>query len=71
LTDRAAEAAPLPFAQAKMQRCVARGQKGYLPSGAGAVWIRGEGNKDEDELLTDTRARSVSERKGVAGLRVG
>jgi hypothetical protein len=82
-----------------MQRCAARGQKGYLPSGAGfdsrvrshrslgvragrtgrasrpvharprrglpgAVWIRGEGNKDEDELLTDTRARSVGERKG-------
>jgi hypothetical protein len=30
----------------------------------GAVRIRGEGNKDEDELLTNTRARSIGERKG-------
>jgi hypothetical protein len=35
------------------------------------VRIRGEGGKDEDEWLTDTRARSVGERKGAAGLMDG
>jgi hypothetical protein len=38
----------------------ARPQRG-LP---GAVRIRGEGSKEEDKRLTDTRARSVGERKG-------
>jgi hypothetical protein len=28
------------------------------------VRIRGEGSKEEDKRLTDTRARSVGERKG-------
>jgi hypothetical protein len=37
----------------------------------GAMRIRGEGSKDGDERLTDTRARSVGERKGVAGLMDG
>jgi hypothetical protein len=37
----------------------------------GAVRIRGEGSKDEDEWLTDMQARSVGERKGVAGLMDG
>jgi hypothetical protein len=37
----------------------------------GAVRIRGEGSKDRDEWMTDTRARSVGERKGVVGLMNG
>jgi hypothetical protein len=62
----------LACARAPVPRRAGRPDGKGVPSRApaAAAWlawcgaVRGEGSKDENELLTDTRARSVGERKG-------